>query len=282
MTFYSMLFEREEDRAQSQAPQEPAFFADLNLDQVIHAITAGRGEYDLKPLFYASLHDIAAIEYRHEIMRDLEYPLLSVHQGVRAKHARNARTSRSGGKAALRSQQGAWFLSAVEIYCAAVGRLGAELAAAACESRGFVRFRDYVAAYATSGGFTVLTAETQRLQADLAAVRYCLLIDGNCVQVRKYAAEVDYSAEVEATFAKFKQGAARDYRTKFPSWPEMNQLEARILISSPNCTPTCLHAWTRTARATGTIGTKQYWRLIARFNSTSRTWSTSRDCSGPA
>ncbi len=40
---------------------------------------------------------------------------------------------------------------------------------------------------------------------------------------------MNYSLDVEETFAKFKQGAARDYRVKFSEWPDMNHVEAKIL-----------------------------------------------------
>ena len=39
-----------------------------------------------------------------------------------------------------------------------------------------------------------------------------LLIKDNCIKVRHYESEIDYSASVEETFAKFKQGAVKDYR----------------------------------------------------------------------
>jgi DNA mismatch repair ATPase MutS len=49
------------------------------------------------------------------------------------------------------------------------------------------------------------------------------------VLVRKYESEADYSAQVEKTFAKFKQGAVKDYQATFPSYPDMNHVEAQIL-----------------------------------------------------
>ena len=53
--FYSILFARPEDRIGVDALQAPEFFADLNCDQIVDAITAGKDDYNLKPFFYACL-----------------------------------------------------------------------------------------------------------------------------------------------------------------------------------------------------------------------------------
>ena len=67
-----------------------------------------------------------------------------------------------------------------------------------------------------SGRFTSLLAETKKLKADLSTVKYCMLIKGGGIKVRKYESEIDYSANVEETFEKFKQGAVKNYAVKFP------------------------------------------------------------------
>ena len=73
MSFSSILF-APDDHLADDARQPPHFFNDLNCEQIVAAITAGRDEYDLKPFFYAGLPRIDAIEYRHEVMQDLERP----------------------------------------------------------------------------------------------------------------------------------------------------------------------------------------------------------------
>jgi DNA mismatch repair ATPase MutS len=228
--FHSILFDRTENSVDVNALEEPSFFADLNLDQVLESMTAGREEYDLKPFFYAPLHDVAAVEYRHEVLRDLEKH--KVFEPVRA-FAQTMRRMREhlaqAEKLHYEYQKERWFLDAVQIYCDAVRSLADELTHQEVNSRGFQAFREYLGGYTASDGFTSLAAETQALKEALAGVRYSVHIRGNRVKVGKYVGEADYSAEVEETFAKFKQGAVKDYRVKFPNSPDMDHVEARIL-----------------------------------------------------
>lgn len=230
MAFHSILFERPEDSAEKEAPTAPVFFADLNLDHIVDAITAGREEYNLKPLFYAPLNDIGTIEYRHEVMRDLENEVLYGHVQSFAQKMRTMRQHLAQAeKLYYRYQKERWFLEAVEVYCTAVADLLDGLSHVELRSHAFLAFREYLADYVRSDRFVSLVAETRKIKAELSSVRYCLRIKDDAITVRKYESEVDYSAEVEATFEKFKQGAVKDYRIKFRTWPEMNHVEARIL-----------------------------------------------------
>ena len=49
MTFQSILFGKNIDKLRTNSPEAPPFFADLNLDQIVDAITEGKQEYNLKP-----------------------------------------------------------------------------------------------------------------------------------------------------------------------------------------------------------------------------------------
>jgi DNA mismatch repair protein MutS len=230
MPFHSILFERPEDRATGEAPSVPDFFVDLNCDQIVDFVTAGKEEYSLRPFFCGRLGRVDAIAYRHEVMQDLEngsvfHCIKSFAQTMQELRRYLERVH----KLYYKEQKEAWFLDAVESYCGTVRRFADELSNLDILSRGFLAVRKYLSEYAASKRFTALASETNKLKAGLATVQYSVLIKGDRFTVRKYDAERDYSAEVEATFEKFKQGAAKDYRVRFTEREDMNHIEAKIL-----------------------------------------------------
>ena len=228
--FQSVLFEQPARRAGVDGPQEPDFFADLNLDQVLESMTVGREQYDLKPFFYAPLNDVAAVRYRHEVLRDLEKPVVLESVTRFAETMRRMREHLAQAeKLHYRLQKQAWFLDAVEIFCQAVCSLAEELGGLDVTSGGFQGLRDYLAGYAACEGFTSLAAQTRALKEALARVRYTVRTNGARVTVSNYEGEPDYSVQVEETFAKFKQGAVKSYLAGLPDSADMNHVEAQIL-----------------------------------------------------
>jgi len=226
MTFHSIL-----------SPQplhveagEPDFFGDLNLDQVVAAVVAGRAQYDLTSFFHTPLHDVDTIRYRHEIMRDLEEEQLLAAITAFARDMRSVRDHLTTvSKLHHRLQKDAWFRDAVEIYCAAVRRLADDLATADLKSRGFAGLGDFTAAYVQSEQFVSLSAQARQLKAALADVAYSIHIKNGRVTVRNYQADPDYSVEVAATFDKFKQGTVKKRVFKFRDSVDMNHVETRVV-----------------------------------------------------
>ncbi len=230
MHFESILFEQPGAGSGLVGTEEPDFFADLNLDQLLESMIAGHEQYELKPLFYAPLHEVDAVQYRHEVLRDLEKrdvldPVTRFAETMRQmrQHLEQAR------KLHNKLQKQAWFLDAAGIYCTAVRALAEELDTPDVTSRGFRRFRGYLAGYAGSERFTALATQTQALKDDFARVRYAVRIQGARVTVSRYEDEPDYGAKVEETFAKFKQGAVKSYLVGLPEYAEMDHVEAQII-----------------------------------------------------
>lgn len=230
MIFNSILFERDEDRKKEEARDAPIFFEDLNLDQVINAITAGKKEYNLKPFYYTPLGDINTIHYRQEVAQDLENEtLLEKIKAFAEKMIVMRRYLAMVEKLDFKHHQEGWFLETVANYCDAVRCLDNDLERVDLKSRGLLAFRSYLANYVRSPQFTLLVTETNAQKSALATVKYCVIIKDLLVRVRKCESETDYSDEIERIFQKFQQGAVKDYRVKLPEGSGMNHVEAQIL-----------------------------------------------------
>ena len=228
--FRSILFDAPHGVPSWEATEAPEFFRDLNLDQIVDAITKGRDEYNLKPLFYTRPRDVSTIAYRHEIMRDLESePLLKSIISF-STQMRSVRDHLSvAQKAFYKYEKDAWFLEAVGMYGAAIEKLLRDLQQLNPDSHGLLGFRQYLSGYVGSAAFKTVFTEARKLKAKLFSIRYCLRIRGNRVTVCDYNSEIDYGAAVEEAFVKFKRDAVKDYRVKFRASDTMNHVEGMIL-----------------------------------------------------
>lgn len=228
---FSILFARADDYLPEETQEEPACFRDLYLDQIVNAIIADKQEYNLKPFFYISLHDSDSIRYRHEIMQDLTGKNFLEQIKLFAKKMQITRHYLSiVDKLYYQYHKKGWFLEAVTVYCEAVTALIQALTLADVKSRGLLALREYVLDYVQSEEYRVLLADTEKQKAELSAVKYCLLIKDSSVKVSKYEGEIDYTTEVEKTFAKFKTEMVQDCRSnKLIDGLGMNHIEAQIL-----------------------------------------------------
>ena len=228
--FHSILFPSPGGATPPEAREAPVFFRDLNLDQIVGAITADWQEYDLLPFFHAALHDLDAVAYRQEVMRDLEQD--AAMQAIKAfsERMRGMRGHLDRAKKVYyQHEKERWFLAAVELYCDAVERLTQDLRRLEWASRGMRALREYLADHVESTAFGALASTVRTLTGDLSAIRYCVLIRGSSVTVRHYDNEADYSSGVEQTFDKFRRGAVRDYRVRFPEVTGLNHIQAQVL-----------------------------------------------------
>ncbi len=208
MIFHSILFEQA--GILKETAEQPAFFADLNLDQVIDAIAKRKEGYNLKPFYWTPLRDVDTIHYRHQVFQDLEDKVLMGHINTFAQKMIIVR--RYLGmveKLEFDYHRKGWILEAVLVYGDSVTHLARDLDETNMRSRGLSAFRDYITKYAQSQAFLSLQAEAQTVKESLANVKYSVIVEYGKFSVRKYEEESDYSVEVEKTFEKFKQGAVK-------------------------------------------------------------------------
>lgn len=227
--FVSLLYERG-DPFKLAPVEEPACFHDLNLDLIVKDVLTGKDAYQLERFFYRPLASADEIGYRHEVMRDLEKEALFEACSAFAAQMRaveNHLTAAETRSYPLEKQR--WVLDAASVYVEAVETLRRELRDAAPASRGLRLLGDYLTQYCESGEFRRFAADAREVAARLSEVRYRLLLHGSSITVRACAADGDYSAVIDRVFARFKQGAVKDYRVKLPETGGLNHIEAQIL-----------------------------------------------------
>ena len=226
-----MLFERA--RAIDAIGEQDADLGvavDLHLDQIVAAVAGDREEAHLiSNVLFGHLGSTGAVRYRQEVFQDLDDATLFEQVERFTKLMRQVRAHLSQtAKMDYRHQRAGWLLDAAAIYCGAVESLAGQLASAPIRSRALLNFRRYLATYVASAGFTALVSDTRDRKQALARIRYCTRIRGDRVEVSRYQGEADYSAAVLATFERFKQGAVKDYRIQYRTWPGMNHIAAQI------------------------------------------------------
>jgi DNA mismatch repair protein MutS len=230
--FPSLLFrETPSPEDVSERDADRSFAPDLNLDQIVAAIAGDREEHDLiTKVMFGHLHDADAVRYRQEVFQDLDDPALLDEAQRFAGHMQEVRAHlRQLKKMRYHYQREGWLLDAAAIYCDAVQSMAGHLASARISSRALLAFRDYLASYVASAGFTALASDTRSRKDALGQIRYTTRIQGGRVDVSRYQEEADYSAAVLKTFERFKQGAVKDYLIRYRTWPGMNHVAAQIL-----------------------------------------------------
>ncbi len=230
MTFQSILYRANRPDLLMEQAAAPGFFGDLNFDQIVAAVTAGRDEYDLKPFFHRSLNDVGEIAYRQQIMQDLECssvfePIVSFAAAMREVRS----LLRASEQAHYRWHKNGWFLEAAAAYCEAVRQLSASLTATDLRSAGLQGFCEYLSGYIASAAFAGLAADTEKVKTALESIKYSILVRDLAVTVREYQDESDYSAEIEESFAKFRHGDTKDYRQKLTEYAGMGHVDAQIV-----------------------------------------------------
>ncbi len=230
LAFRSVLTLASDDGQAAEKSEMPTFFRDLNLDQVVASITIGKQEYDLAPFFHRPLKTVEAVEYRQDVMRDLQDPPRLEAVNAFANGLRTVREHLAqAAKLHYKLQNLAWSLDAIELYGKTAKQLLSALRASSPRSTGLTGLLAYLDAYVASSVFQQMIADAAALKAGLASIRYSLLIGYSFVTVSAYRGEADYGAEIQSDFEKFRQGAAPDRLFKFNEFPQMNHIEAGVL-----------------------------------------------------
>jgi hypothetical protein len=230
VAFTSILFDGA-DGPPAGVAEVPDYAADLHLDDIVGAVTAGNDEHELARAFYQPLRDAGAITYRHDVFRDFEDAvLLAAIRSFGDEMEVVKRRLEHASKARHPVDQERWLLGSAEVFGSAVRELNEALRQANPSSAALSSFREYLTGYVESDALSTLEADTRQVRAALHGVNYRLRIHGLKVTIARIRSEPDYSVEVLETFDKFRQdGERKRHDWRFDQGSDMNHVEAAIL-----------------------------------------------------
>ncbi len=229
MEFQSILHNTIEYEEADEAARAPLYFQDLNLDQIIAAILAGKEEYRLEPFFYRPLKNVSSINYRLDVMRDIEDADIYSAIAAFAAGMKRIREYIGFSRTVHNSlQQKKWLLDAAGLYCETVANLHASLTPLDFGSAGLRLFSEWLTGYVESDAFKTLYTDTYDLSWEFGSIRYSVEIEGDRVVVGADQYCDDYCELMKESFGRVND-AVFDYSIRFFSDIEMCSLENRII-----------------------------------------------------
>lgn len=227
MVFNSLLWP--EGRVVHFAEEDPDFFVDLNIDQIITGITAAYGDYDLRTLFRTMPESIDTVRYRQEIFRDLQnQETLAALKDFSTK-MKSVYGILSGIERLYEYQKQGWHLDAALMYFDAMRDFAGRLGNAHLDSQGLWSLRDYVKAYVDSRFFRETSEEARRVKSGLSSIHYEMSIGSTRVTVRKDRGRENYNEIISEAFSKFREVKESAGNRRHLNDPSMNPVEISVL-----------------------------------------------------
>ena len=226
MSFQSILFPKELISSEIASSE---ILIDLNLDQVISAITAKQSP-DLVSLFSTPVSNFETIKYRQDIMRELEDDnLMEIIKNFSHDLRWALQLIETSQKSYFKHEQEQTFLESVLVYCSSINSLQESVKNSDLKSLGLITLRDFLEAYTKEATFQRLLADSTALKNRYSTIRYNIVIKGSSITVRENKNEPDYTPVIEKTFEKFRQGAVKDYSAKISPGGSMDHINSAIL-----------------------------------------------------
>lgn len=193
----------------TNANMQPAYFQDLNLDQVIEAMIQKK-DY-LLPIFYSPLTKIENILYRQEVMKDVSSfsvrKILTEYSDEIFSHLRhldNYWNSYEKREEKMKNfVEQIYFLDTAILYCEQTEKLKIALNQLDLNSEGMTLLKTYITDYLASEKFQVFKNTALAIQKNLNEIQFVLHKMGNTVQVRKFENDQDYMIDIKRIFERF-------------------------------------------------------------------------------
>lgn len=203
----------------------PAFFTDLNINQIIDRICLDWGE-NVSGLYYYLPANAACEDYRREVYGDMS--LEGIYDGLcdfteRMKARREVFVKKEAVSREL--QKAVWHIREVDRYCEALTELYGVLEKAPLGSLGMRSFRDYLARYLEKEAFREMGLKARKLLEELNAFRLTVTYENDRFFLVQAQAEGAYDRFLDQCFP----GQNRRMKNPFEALPDLVELEQELL-----------------------------------------------------
>lgn len=226
MEYHSILF----DSAKvSRYIPIPGLFSDLNIDQIIQEILTDKEEYNLSEFYYHSLQDIYTVNYRLDVMKDLESSVVFnniIDFSSKMKKVREYIDFSKKAHNTFQSQK--WFLDAANLYCKSVSNLYISLLTKEIHSSGLLSFKSWLSSYINTNNFQELCFETYDLNKVFDSIKYSIQVERGKITIDSDIIQEDYCESLNKTFERIND-EEYDFPISFFTGFEMCTLEVKIL-----------------------------------------------------
>ncbi|MEM0157432.1 MAG: hypothetical protein QXN26_05145 [Thermoplasmataceae archaeon] len=227
MVFNSILWP--DGQTSNLVGEDPDFFVDLNIDQIINGITAPYEDYNLRPFYDTMPDSLDTVRYRQEIFADLQNTDTIAFLRDFSSRMKNVNRRLSGIERLYEYQKQGWHLDAALLYFDAVKDLDTKLRNANLNSKGLRSLREYIRNYVDSEAFVQTSREAKEIKAGLSAIRYEMSIGSSRITVRKDKGRENYNEIVREAFAKFRDNNKSSGTAQHVNDPSMNHVETAVL-----------------------------------------------------
>lgn len=203
----------------------PAFYQDLNLDQIIERIRLDWGGEVAK--LYGYFPANAACEaYRREVFADIKGEALYESLCLFAERMKERREVFSKKEAVeMELQRAVWHIREADCYCGAFSQLFGSMEELPLRSRGMLAFRDYLRQYLSTESFVKMRETAGRLLEEMSSFRITLVWENDRITVSSGEAEGCYDKFLQKTFPD----SDRQMKSPFEASGDLSDWEREVL-----------------------------------------------------
>ncbi len=204
MQFHSILFDNEV-KIDSHT-SDTTLLNDTNLDQIIKTVISYRKDFDIEYFFYILCDDIKTINYRQNIIKDLQRDNFYIKvDKFSQKMVKTKRYRQIIKKFDEEIYKKSWFFQMAVEYSEAILAFLDLLNKADINSTGFTLLKEYITNYIKRDIFISMQKDINILKENLAYITYDITIDGLTFKVKRYEDEEDHAKVIKKLFKKFEK-----------------------------------------------------------------------------